>query len=594
MLPPFHGKNISEFHMFTVYLLTLNANVEDTLTSTRLFPTLISSISSFSPNSKMLLLDSLSNLVKNHSSLEKFFTIGDLQSLADQFKLYDYSSQAKLLDILDSFLDEEESADSEWILFICEDHIDCAKDSQDHPGGPDADLKGSHAPAQSKVTQGTILSQISTSNRQSGARDHVQVLQRAIERSEIGMHGRTSQLFSRTQMVPLMTASLLDPDASKSSSNFLLTRPDNDFSRAYQSNLNLCNKRRRPNPNEVQYCEHCRVSQNCKSVFAVNKKLVEDVFSKKREADFEKFFGKDFATYKLTKGFSTISVGTFRVSTFNLAHSVFTKMDRFVFDFLNRQRPLDDAPSLISRSVSPRRKERFSNLFDQEIHSINSHDGTVTEDFQINNNVPNFKKEFSLNFSISELKKDKLYANPKQRFSVSSQIYQEQVERMRKRPSEVVLKLIEKKLPIIKEKEGSELYGSGSESSFNMNKSPSHELDWPARSDDPARELILKNFMVYTPEKCTCRDITSLKSILHRSSDSEGDCKSAGMSPDSEKQIHLKDKLQSFRSIFSLLVTHQNPFDMNVFVLILGKFVRIFFTQSQPLKLFKMLASQVV
>jgi hypothetical protein len=578
--------------MFTVYLLTLDSNMEETLTSCQLFPTLISSIPWFSKTSKILLLDSLSNLVKNHSCPEKFFTIRDLTLLTKYFDLSDFSSQSKLLDILDNFLDVEDSLDYEWVIFICEDHIhDTGKSKTFTHGGFEGDARNSMYMPVVKMTQNTLYSQVTSSfKRQSG---NFPAIPKLIDKSNTNK-SRASNMITPNQFYSMMTGSHIDQDLSKSSSNIIFNKFEYDqVGREY--NVNVNESKKWENSTELRICKYCSSTFSCKKVFAINKKILEDVFSKKRNDEFDKYFGKNFQVQELTKGFSTISIGTFRVSKFSLNHVTFSKMNRFVFSFLaSKIESYSNTSS--SKNMSPLVKENSPRFMDKQYNSSSSELINIKDQTSIDPKLINFKKELNFNFNLSDDKNSSLLPDPKHRFSLCNNPKLNANDNNSRRTSEMPQQLIENNLSIIKENEGSESYNSGTDSFTSGSKPFLNDHLRELQSEEPIRDSIFQKLLIMFPQRCTCQDILSLKSFLNTSS--VRDIQQNGSSNDStlkdQHKIDLKERLVSYEEIFKSLISHRNLFDMNFFVIILRKFVRIFFTQHQPLKLFKMLSSQVL
>ena len=583
--------------------------MEETLILNNLFPTLISSIPCFSNNSKLLLLDSLSNLVKNHFSPEKFFTIRDLMFLTKNLDLSDYSSQAKLLDILDSFLDVEDSLGFEWVIFICEDHVNHKKKSQQlNAEGMDNEARLSQFPKLSKLTQLTLYSQNTSSNTHLSGPDHLHSFQAQ------RMTGHSTQQFNNKSnhnsnfinphnLFSMQTGSQIEHDMSKSSSNNYLNRPENELSQQYNQNTREVDQV--GEESEVRFCKYCSVSFPCKNVFAINKKILEEVFSKKRSENFELFFGKNFQVQEFTKGFSTVSVGTFKVSKFSLNHSTFKKMDDFVFSFLrtkNKNSNLEVNSS--SSNMSPLLKNKSIEFFPKESESKHLTNCDKTDNLSIENTHPDTNKKQNVNplFPLY-LSSRALFSDPKRRFSLTNKNHRINLtESNAKRISDLPQILFERNLSIIKENfEGSETYNSGTDSFSTSSKPLTRENVKEFNSEEPFRNSIFQKLLIMYPQHCTCQEILSLKFFLNSTSLAQGtpvnpkkDISNISSLSKEENKIHLEERLTLYGEIFMNLIVHKKLFDMNVFVLILKKFVRIFFTQHQPLKIFKMLSSQVV
>ena len=565
MLPPFDSSNISEFQMFTIYLLTLDSNIEDTLISSNLFPTLIGSVAGFSANSKTLLLDSLSNLVKNNFSPERFFTIRNLAELTRHLDLVDYSSQAKLLDILDSFLDVEESLDYEWVIFVCEDHINQKPESPTKKlEGIDIEAPSSQLQAHSKVTQPTGGSQRTPSMQRASFLDQVHALHsRGLTSTHQGgsRSFRNSNLKYNNYLFSMLTGSHVDHDLSKSFSNMHFARPEHEGSQ----HAHLDESEALDDESKLRFCRFCDASFECKKTFAVSKKIIEEVFAKSRSKEFERVFGQGFHVKEFTRGFSTVSVGTFRVCKFSLNHLSFKKMSSFVFGHLRQRRPASKATLRSSHSMSPK---VLSSSHLKETTSVHLGD---SDNLSVEGRP------------VSEAGGRIL--DPRHQFSLSNQQAQGSIrESLSKRTSELHGLLVEKNLSIIKENAEDSDSGESRGHPTPASSRPSSGHG-EAPSEEPLRDSLFQKLLGLYPQECTCRELLSLEAFLRGTGDA---------APVEERghQIHLKERLTWYGQIFMSLIVRKNVFDQNMFVTLLLKFVRIFFTQHQPLKLFKMLSSE--
>ena len=123
MVSTSEGEECSDFQLFVIYMLALESTVESVFMSSQIFPRIISQIGGISKWGRTLLLDSLYNLIRNCSNPQKYFSVRDVFRLVQNLKLEDYSSQFKIIDILNAFLEIEEFKDFENILFLCVEHV---------------------------------------------------------------------------------------------------------------------------------------------------------------------------------------------------------------------------------------------------------------------------------------------------------------------------------------------------------------------------------------------------------------------------------------------------------------------------------------
>jgi hypothetical protein len=262
-------------------------------------------------------------------------------------------------------------------------------------------------------------------------------------------------------------------------------------------------------------------------------------------------------------------------------------MESYVFSFLSQKLEKTN-PDINSKDILSRNADSSTHLKDSTSVNILESD-----------NMENLSVESKI---INVLPRDSNPKNlgPKHRFSLSNKPISLR-DGLTKRTSELHNHMIENNLSTIKENvENSYTEGSNENSITSSSKFITYDCLKDIQSEEPLRDSIFQKLLGLYPQECTCQDILSLKHFLNETGMKEEKLQDLGKSAkevtsslSNERKIYLKERLTWYGEIFMSLIVDKNLFDMNVFVLILRKFVHIFFTQHQPLKLFKMLSTQV-
>ena len=90
---------------------------------------------------------------------------------------------------------------------------------------------------------------------------------------------------------------------------------------------------------------------------------------------------------------------------------------------------------------------------------------------------------------------------------------------------------------------------------------------------------------------CICEDILNLKCLDKLSKNKPQTDLDNSMNY--LKNTPIKSRIQNFANIFNDLILNKNLFDINIFVKILKKFIKIFFSIHYHLKFFKVFKIEV-